>query len=195
MSKDTATSGEHLLSLVEADPPVGEHFVGTHSDPPSGIDPTKLLRAWEANVAVQRELISVVQKNESANVKMREDNVLTRKIATLCVALVGLIMGISTGLSYATNRDSLSVLRATNENVIRTLRAVRASAIALGAKGEADTAMEPEVELSARRKALGAQREALEAEMVVGSPSPSTAQQLQDVKLREKQIDDGSTPR
>jgi hypothetical protein len=192
--KDTpSTSGEHMLRLVENDPPVGEHKL---SDPPAtSIDPGKLLRAWEANVAVQRELIAVVQKNEAENVKMREDNSRTRKLATLSVVVVGLIMGTGTGLSFAANRESASILRATNENVVRTLRVVRASAIALGAKVEADTAMEPEVELSARRKALGAQREALEAEMVVGAPSPSTAQQLQDVKLREKQIDDGSALR
>jgi len=57
------------------------------------IDPDKLLRAWNANIATMKELIRVVEKCESDNRKTRFSNIITRVIVIAVLVVVMTVAG------------------------------------------------------------------------------------------------------
>jgi len=111
MKKRTSKSGEHVIDVLDnietpvtprsERPPDYQDEVPTSPNSPNSIrvcpistaiDPEKLLRAWESMVAVQRELIRVVQRNEEDNRKTRADNSKTRILLLVVLLLVSVLM-------------------------------------------------------------------------------------------------------
>jgi len=156
-----------------------EGAVGVPSHPPpadSGIDQDKLLKAWVLMTDVQKQLVRASQKTEGDNRSTRKHNTVTR------VVMLASVLG-AVAVGYGYSEDNNALLRevrtsqsATAEDTELTLSAVRAVAEAVGAKLEADTAMHPAAEEDARKKAVEAQEEVLEAEVLVASDPSARAQ-------------------
>lgn len=185
----SGSSGEHLLNLPSPVRPISSSPAPGGEEEPE-IDPEKLLKAWEASVSVQLELIRVVEKNEQANIDTRKDNARTRKFVAVMVFAGLACVCIATGLMMRHTRSLLEdaeharELRIkTDENVRATLRAVRATAVAVGAKVEADAMLTPHAEEKALKAGVQSQTVALEAEKQA-SDTPAEKHAV-DVKLQE----------
>lgn len=181
----SSSSGEHRLGILES--PV------TKSDRPSLAEPTidqdKLLKAWEALIAVNTELIRVVEKNEADNAVNRSDNAKTRRLVSIATMIAAAIVlwaqaRILQRVEHASDLvdKSSKISQQTSTDVGETLKAVRAMAKALGAKVEADAMLTPHAEEKAQAAAVEAQVAAVEAEKKVTTDPVTKAKATEELK-------------
>lgn len=187
------SSGDQALEALES--PL------TESDRPSSsmeIDPKKLITAWESMVAVQRELIAVVQRNEEDNELTRKDNVKTRLIVILVLLVVGALLIVQTTVLVRTDardaeraanveqRDDRieELLHKLNGDVGATLAAMRAVTMAMGATVEAQATEDPTAIQNAAEASVEAQKKSLQAEARVAPDPTAIRHELETVERK-----------
>ena len=182
--KSPHISGEHKLDLERStsDPPIVSKS-SPSGTPESTIDADKLLKAWSAMTGVNKELIRVVEKNESDNKHTRRDNVQTRVVVILACVIMVMVTGAYSYLMRETGdillressdlkcqaADSKRALDEVSKDTKSTLKAMRAASEAVGARVVAETTDDPIADEEAAEKGLVAQEEALKAEKKVSN--------------------------